>query len=1063
VASFAFLSPLAPIAANFFPAYAAENVTAVSAPSSKVGTSSSSFTSVCTASCDVSGFAAEDEVLVVVNESDGSALAGEVKLASTAGLTESLTGYQADATQAGLYEIAFEGTPSEVNAALETLQYKSPAGGGDETIQISASLSGAAYSTDTGHYYEVVNVGSAVAWEDARCRAKYGDSSAHDDSAGLTQTDDECTDTRSRRTFNGLNGYLATITSLDEHNFLRTKLNDLGWIGGADLDTEGTFQWVDGPEAGQTFFIAGTSTIRTTNAIDGVSQFNYFSNGEPNDSGGAEDFVEFGFGSNGVGSSWNDCQNSCGSRIRFVIEYGGDGGTVLKQASNTFDVGAPTAPLQVSGLSASAGNGQLTLSWSAPGTGGSAITDYVVEQYDPDTATWSVLTDGVSTSTSYVVTGLTNGTSYSFRVSAKNVIGTGTASSTASGTPVVPASRSTSRSNDDDEPVVVAPVVTPPSEPAPVRPSPPEAEPAVPSLDDRVSREPEDPRQLEPATVVEPEPEPEPTVRGENLVQLFVNPAAVFEVVEQVGEPVSNAAIGASGDDTVIGEFDPEGSPEAIKASNNLVGATAAIAGVAAAAGAAAAAAAAGAAGAAAGAAGAAGAAAGAAGAAGSAASAASSAGSAGSAASSGGGTGAGGGGGSTGNAPAADMNEDVLDAMAGADYTVDRFRHQKRRWGDRLFFWRFRVVNWWDGISKRLTRFVAPFSPLLARLLNDASYLRAMTGPGSLLLPGVGVWLALESLSINEGALLHPPVALYMWLVILGVFDAFAGFLAMAVFVVGSLPLMDYGQITDWRMLAGIVVSGFGPIVIARSIRDFRRSAPKSRQDWLIRLGDLAFASLMGGWVAGLIIRSLPALTGLTLPAANYVMTFQIYATLAIGVRIVAEDFAARFFPARMDELTPDTLPEPPVVQVVLAQILRFAFYIFIASAFMGFGPVVWFAALLFMAPGILGFFVDRFPNSRTLWRLLPTGLAGLAMMLGLEIVLENSLGVLLGDHPNFSVIFIFCLLGLIITVSILGMLGREGSPREIHWLETPRYRPLRRIGAVVVFVLLIQFTSML
>jgi hypothetical protein len=59
-------------------------------------------------------------------------------------------------------------------------------------------LSGAAYSTDTGHYYEVVNVGSAVAWEDARCRAKYGDSSAHDNSAGLTQTDDECTNTGSQ-------------------------------------------------------------------------------------------------------------------------------------------------------------------------------------------------------------------------------------------------------------------------------------------------------------------------------------------------------------------------------------------------------------------------------------------------------------------------------------------------------------------------------------------------------------------------------------------------------------------------------------------------------------------------------------------------------------------------------------------------------------------------------------------------------------------------------------------------------------------------------------------------
>ncbi|NBS30861.1 MAG: hypothetical protein EBS76_10185, partial [Actinobacteria bacterium] len=430
---------------------------ALSAPSSKVGTSSSSFTNVCTSSCDVSGFAAADEVLVVINESDGSALTGEIKLGSTTGLTQSLTGYQADATQSGLYEIAFEGTPSEVNAALETLQYKSPAGGGDETIQVSASLSGATYSTDTGHYYEVVNVGSAVAWEDARCRAKYGDSSAHDDSAGLTQTDDECTNTGSRRTFNGLNGYLANITSLDEHNFLRTKMNDVGWIGGADLDTEGTFQWVDGPEAGQTFFVAGTSNRRTTNTIDGASQFNYFSDGEPNDSSN-EDFVEFGFGSNGVGSSWNDCRNAC-SRPRFVIEYGGDGGTVLKQASNTFDVGAPTAPLQVTGATAHAGNGQVALSWTAPGSGGSAITDYVIEQSTDGGSTWSTLSDGTSTGTSYTVTGLANGTSYSFRVSAKNTIGTGTVSSTVSATPAVPAPSGGGGSGGVSSPAPV--VVTP--------------------------------------------------------------------------------------------------------------------------------------------------------------------------------------------------------------------------------------------------------------------------------------------------------------------------------------------------------------------------------------------------------------------------------------------------------------------------------------------------------------------------------------------------------------------------------------------------------------------------
>ncbi|MDP4817271.1 MAG: hypothetical protein NWR56_06105, partial [Pontimonas sp.] len=497
-----------------------------------------------------------------------------------------------------------------------------------------------------------------------------------------------------------------------------------------------------------------------------------------------------------------------------------------------------------------------------------------------------------------------------------------------------------------------------------------------------------------------------------------------------------------------IVEFDPTGSPEAVKATNNLVGATAAVAGVAAAAGAA-------------GAAAAAAGAAGAAGSAGAAASSASAAGSAGSA-SAGGGTGAGGGGGSTAGG-GAEMNEDVLDALAGADFDIDRFRDVEPRWGDRLPWWRWRVARFWDGPSTWLSAVIAPISPLVSKLINDGSYLRAIFGPLSLVLPALGAWLALESLTLNDGLLLHPPVALYLWLVILGIFDAFAGSLAMTIFVLGSLPLMDFSSVADWRMLAGIVVSGFGPIVLARSIRDFRRRAPMSRDDWLIRAGDIVFASLMGGWVAGLIIRALPALTGLTLPAANYVLTFQVYATIAIAARIMVEDVAARFFPSRMDLLTPDVIPSPPVAQILSAQVLRFFFYVFIASAFMGFGPVVWGAALLFMVPNILGFFSDKLPNFRVLWRFLPTGLAGLAMILGLEIVLENSLGAFLGDHPDFSIIFVFCLLGLIIVMSTLAMMGREGGPREEHWTESKRFALGRRLGAVLVFVLLLQFTSML
>ena len=440
---------------------------AISAPSSKVGTSDSSFTGVCASSCDVSGFAAADEIRVVVSKSDGSALSGRIKLTSTTGLTQSLAGYQSDATSAaGFAELGFEGTQAEVNAALETLQYQSPSGGGDETLGISATLAGASYFSGNGHYYKFVS--GSVNWSAAKTAA-------------------------AASSFNGLTGYLATITSAEENAFIANKTGGASaWVGGSDdylhinsatgvttfanqTDAEGHWYWVTGPEAGTEFWDEHDAP-----ASDGriSGQFQYWNNSinqsgwgaEPNNSGSNEHYSQLLVGGTG---NWNDLPNS--SNLSYVIEYGDGVETPLKQASTTFDVGAPTAPLQVTGATASTGNGQVALSWTAPGSGGSAITDYVIEQSTDGGSTWSTLSDGTSTATSYTVTGLTNGTSYSFRVSAKNNIGTGTVSATVSATPAVPAPSGAGGSGgvSSPAPVVITPtpaqprIITPP-QPTPI-------------------------------------------------------------------------------------------------------------------------------------------------------------------------------------------------------------------------------------------------------------------------------------------------------------------------------------------------------------------------------------------------------------------------------------------------------------------------------------------------------------------------------------------------------------------------------------------------------------------
>jgi hypothetical protein len=159
--------------------------------------------------------------------------------------------------------------------------------GGAAAVSLLAGSAAAApvlwSSADGGndHYYDVITWSEGnVSWDDALADA-------------------------ASKSYMDLDGYLATVTSEAENNFLVQLFTSVAWIAGSDAGSEGVFTWRAGPEAGAAF------------------TFTSWNSGEPNNCCGGENYVQTNWSAAG---RWNDAPAGAigvTATPYYFIEYGG--------------------------------------------------------------------------------------------------------------------------------------------------------------------------------------------------------------------------------------------------------------------------------------------------------------------------------------------------------------------------------------------------------------------------------------------------------------------------------------------------------------------------------------------------------------------------------------------------------------------------------------------------------------------------------------------------------------------------------------------------------------------
>jgi hypothetical protein len=348
-------------------------------------------------------------------------------------------------------------------------------------------------------------------------------------------------------------------------------------------------------------------------------------------------------------------------------------------------------------------------------------------------------------------------------------------------------------------------------------------------------------------------------------------------------------------------------------------------------------------------------------------------------------------------------------------------------------------------SLAQRFNR----FSPLLTRTVQDGNTIRAILGSWAALLLPIGFILGIVA-AINTGGQALPPAWTIVALIMaVAIYDAFAGFIAGAVFFFAALITGNITNRPELLTAIGVMVLFFAPALLASAFRPFRRLVRNEDDKWE-RITDYALGTLLTFWVITKMVAAMSGLARLELPITNYGTELAWIAVVLLIIRVGLEDIAVEHYPMRLRTLHVE-INKPTQSQKVRSLVFKVAVFFIMAAPFVGSTLNLVLGTLLFAIPQITSLSLeDNLPKKKIY---LPKGVFKTVVMI---FVMALAANLIEGAFSSPEAFLKWSFVVMALPGFILHYLDAISDEPETDWKTTDNGRKLYRAGGVVIYILM-------